>query len=300
MRALAAVRVVLATCLLAMASAAAAAPQIAPAWQLKTPEGKTVAYPQDAQGRPTVLLFWPSWCPFSRALQPYVQDIWTDYRDAGVNVWTINIKETGDPVQAMRDRGLSFPLLLNGDDLIPRYGIERTPWFVVIDGQQRIVYTRPANPPTPIDVAKAARSALNELLGDKAVPLPERYPPPYDLHLRKERPSRQAADAAKNEEWLPWAERYLAQIDTTTSVSWIQPRGAVPDGKTAIAQAREIWSETYGAEQSSEQAPFRAFRRDQLWLVSGLAYAGRLGEGYIIVLDAQTGRVVHLKGEAAP
>src|SRR3546814_1904784 len=80
---------------------------------LQTPDGKTVQFPEDARHQPSVLLFWPSWCPYSRALQPYVQDIWNDYRDAGVQVWTINIKETGDAVQAMHDRGLSFPLLLD-------------------------------------------------------------------------------------------------------------------------------------------------------------------------------------------
>src|SRR3546814_20443168 len=89
---------------------------------LQTPDGKTVQFPEDARHQPSVLLFWPSWCPYSRALQPYVQDIWNDYRDAGVQVWTINIQETGDAAQAMHDPGLSLPLLLYGDALIQSYG----------------------------------------------------------------------------------------------------------------------------------------------------------------------------------
>src|SRR3546814_2180315 len=57
-----------------------ASPEFAPAWHLQTPDGKTVQFPEDARHQPSVLLFWPSWCPYSRALQPYVQDIWNDYR----------------------------------------------------------------------------------------------------------------------------------------------------------------------------------------------------------------------------
>ncbi|MFT4046742.1 MAG: redoxin domain-containing protein [Solimonas sp.] len=64
---------------------APAAPALAPAWQLQTPDGQTIRYPDDAHGEPTILLFWPSWCPYSRALQPYVQDIWRDYRERGVH-----------------------------------------------------------------------------------------------------------------------------------------------------------------------------------------------------------------------
>ncbi|MGB0221489.1 MAG: peroxiredoxin family protein [Sinimarinibacterium flocculans] len=288
-----------AAALLLTLPAASLAAARAPAWTLKTPEGETVSYPADAQGQPTVLLFWPSWCPYSRALQPYVQDIWEDYRDRGVKLWTINIKERGDPVATMRERGLSFPLLLDGDALIDRYGIERTPWFLVADGQQRIVYLRPADPPSPIDVARDARTALNRLLGERAVPLPETWAPPYDLHLREARPSRLLSDAADNAEWLPWADYYLANVDAQQTVADVAPRGALADGRAAIAAARTVWTEVYGAEQAANQAPFRAFRRGQLWLVAGRAYAGRLGEGFITVLHAEDGRVVQLR-ESAP
>lgn len=265
-------------------------------WALKTPGGTTVSYPRDAQGRPTVLLFWPSWCPFSRALQPYVQDIWLDYRDAGVNVWTINIMESGDPLQAMRERGLRFPLLLDGDPLIRSYGITRTPWFVVIDGEGRIVYTRPADAPSPVDVAKAARETLNRLLGPSALPLPAAYPPPYDLHLRGRGPSRLATGAAADAEWQPWARAYLAGVEPAERVEGQAAYGPVTDGKAAIAIARRIWSEAYGAEPTLAQAPFRSYRRNDLWLVAGTAVAGRLGQGYIVVLDVRSGAVVRLRG----
>jgi thiol-disulfide isomerase/thioredoxin len=228
----------------------------APSFSLKTPSGEVVDFPAAAKGRPTVLMFWPSWCPFSRALQPYVQAIWEDYRSAGVNVWTINIKEDKDPVAVMRERGLSFPLLVEGDAVSRAYGLRYTPWLVVIDGDNRIVYTRPPSPPTPIETAKEVRMALNRLLGERAVPLPASYPKPYDLHLRKEEDlgKKLAPKPIPSSEWGPWVERYLATVPEGELMPGTTATGAIADGKAAIARARAVWSEVYGAEQTLTQA----------------------------------------------
>ena len=295
-------RAALVALLLIAAPLAAAAPTVAPAFQLQTPDGRTVRFPEDAHGEPTMLLFWPSWCPYSRALQPYVQDIWRDYRDHGVHVWTINIKETGDPLATMRERGLSFPLLLKGDALIDRYGIERTPWLVVIDGEQRIVYTRPAKSPSPIDVARKVRETLNSLLGAAAVPLPTSYPPPYDLHLRggAGASTHLASAAVDDAEWKPWAGQYLAGVGSDERVADIAPRGAVADGRAAIALARELWTQRYGADAVASQAPYRAYRHGTRWLVVGKARPGELGSGYVFVVDGVSGAVLRIAEHATP
>lgn len=248
-------------------------------------------YPQDAQAHPSVLLFWPSWCPYSRALQPYVQDIWRDYADVGVKVWTINILERGDPVAVMHERDLHFPLLLEGDGLIAPYGIVRTPWLVVVAGDGRIVYTRPPRPGGPIEVARSVRLNLNELLGADAVPVPEQFPPAYDLHLR----DRDAADhagsaplALPESEWLPWVERYLAALpEDHGTVSSAHP---VTDGKHAIALAQAAWGPAYGEETVRALAPFRAFMRNGIWVVVTTGGAG-LGQGLIYVVERDSGRL---------
>jgi hypothetical protein len=225
-----------------------------------------------------------------------VQDIWNDYRAAGVNVWTINIKETGDPVQAMKDRGLSFPLLLNGDPLVPEYGISRTPWLVVVDSKNNIVYTRPPNPPTPIDTAKEVRETLNRLLGDKAVPLPTSYPKPYDLHLRKQSDlnKKLVPKPIEQSEWGPWLTGYLAAIPPNEARADLPPRGAIPDGKTAIANAREVWNQEYGQELTDNEAPYRAYRKDNRWVVVASGESARLGDGLILVLEADSGKIVRV------
>lgn len=274
-----------------------APPTQAPGWTLNTPQGDAVNFPADAHGQPTVLLFWPSWCPFSRALQPYVQTIWEDYRGV-VNVWTINILENADPVQVMKDRGLSFPLLIDGDPLRASYKITRTPWLVVIDGKNNIVYTRPASPPTPIAVAKKVRKTLNGLLGPKAVPLPTSYPKPYTLHLKGRNRSSEAAQpkppAPTAAQWQPWLKAYIAGVKPGETVAGEAPRGPVPDGKTAINIARKIWTTRYSKKLMIKQAPHRAYRQDNYWVVVGTTDSGKLGDGLILVITADKGRVVRV------
>jgi thiol-disulfide isomerase/thioredoxin len=284
------------TLLLAAALAHADGAKLAPSWQLNTPQGQTVAFPQDAQHRPTLLLFWPSWCPFSRALQPYVQDIWNDYKGVGVNVWTINIKEDRDPVQVLRERGLSFPLLIKGDEVALQYGLAYTPWLVVIDGSNHIVYTRPPKPPSPIDTAKEVRGVLNQLLGDRAVPLPTSYPKPYDLHLKDPATLNQqlVPREVPASEWQPWLKKYLGGIAPDEAVKDLAARGAVGDGKSAMAQARELWSKAYGEEETLRWAPYHAYRSNNRWVVLGDGVNGALGAGLILVIDADSGRVVRM------
>ena len=270
---------------------------VAPDFVLKTPDGATVRYPADAKGRPTVLMFWPSWCPFSRALQPYVQDIWADYRDRGVALWTINIKEDGDPVQAMRDRGLSFPLLLEGDAVANEYRVSRTPWLVVMDAKQNILYTRPANPPTPIDVAKRVREALNGLLEpDKAVPMPTTWAPPYDLHLKKKEDmvDRRQPVAIPDAEAQAWVARYLDGIPADEKRSDLPAAGPVQKGRDAIALAKRLWVQAYGQALVDGQAPYRAYRRNDRWVVLGQGLDRQLGEGLVLVVEASSGQVVRM------
>lgn len=270
----------------------------APSWSLKAPDGQTVNYPADAKGRPTVLLFWPSWCPFSRALQPYVQDIWVDYRDRGVNVWTLNIKENGDPVAVMRERGLSFPLLLNADTVANAYQVTRTPWLVVMDGKHNILYTRPANPPTPIDVAKRVRETLNALLGEQAAPMPTRYPAPYDLHLRKKESlvDRTAPSPIAESEWQPWVAQYLSAIPADEIRADLAPAGSIGKGRDAIALAKRLWTQAYGPAAVDAQAPYRAFRQGSRWIVLGQGLQRKLGEGLILVVEQDSGQVVRMAG----
>ena len=290
-----------------LTSFAVEAGQAAP-FSLKTPDGASYRYPADAAGKPVVLMFWPAWCPYSRALQPYLQAIQDDYAGAGVQVWMLSVHQQAehDPVNVLRERGLRLPLLLQADALMPDYRVEYTPWLVVVDGQQQIVYTRPPKPPTPIDTAREVRLALNALVGDQAVAVPTTWPRPYEGHLLPEerapeslfvgQPPRQdnlrlTPPPLPQSEWAPWVERYLAGVAATETLPGFELRGAIANGRAAIAIAREVWTAVYGEAAVVAQAPYRAYRMDQQWIVLGAPPGLGLGEGMILVIQQDSGRV---------
>jgi peroxiredoxin len=273
--------------------------QSAPVFQLRTPTQDTVDFPAAAQGQPSVLLFWPSWCPYSRALQPYVQSIWEDYRDHGARVWTINIEETADPLKVMADRGLNFPLLLDGTAVADAYGVRLMPALVIVDGSGKIIYVMHEKTTSPVEVAKQVRATLNSLLGEKAPPLPVAYPKPYDLHLLslEQLEHRMTPTKLPQEQWLPWVEAYLATLKPDEHVAGLASQGAIPDGKHAIAVARQLWSARYGAEQTLIEAPYRAYRVDNHWVVLASGQDGpdaKLGAGFTLVLTVDQGQVLRI------
>lgn len=262
---------------------------------LRTPEGQTVEFPQAANGKPTVLLFWPSWCPYSRALQPHLQSLWQDYQGVGVNVWTVNIDESGDPVAALKQRNITLPLLLEGNKVADQYGVRRTGTVKVIDGSNSVVYSTGESAASPAEIARQVRMALNALLGSRALALPgdpsgATAPTALAEQVRQPEPIPQS-------EWEPWIDRYLATLKPGEWVSDIALKGAVPNGKHAITVAREIWSARYGHEETLGQAPYRSYRVNGHWVVLASGTSGataKLGEGFVAVIEVDTGRVARV------
>lgn len=269
---------------------------------LRSASGETVQFPQVANGQPAVLMFWPAWCPYSHALLPYLQDVQNDYRAAGVKVWLVSVREEAghDPRAELREHGYDLPLLLAGDAAMPVYRVQYTPWVIVVDGERNTRYTRPPKPASPVDIARGVRETLNLLLGDKAVALPASYPAPESRgwqagmtseHALTEDPRLQAPPPLPEVLWAPWVENYLAGLGPQEVVADLPARGPVPDGKSAIAIAHELWSARYGADATAREAPYRAYRQDNLWLVMGAPPQRALGEGMVLVIEQDGGRV---------
>lgn len=154
--------------------------QAAPAWRLPAPGGGSVVFPEVLEGRPAVLLFWATWCPYCKALMPHLQALRETYRGAGVQVIAVSVWEDGDPAAVVAREGFDFRLALNGDGVAWDYGVTGTPGLFVVDGKGKVILNRaladvapylPAGvrdrKPTPGDLAAAwtemVRRALDSL-----------------------------------------------------------------------------------------------------------------------------------------
>lgn len=62
-----------------------------PAFQTPTANGEDFAFPNHLE-RPTIILFWATWCPYCKALMPHLQSIMLEH-PGKVDVLALNIRE---------------------------------------------------------------------------------------------------------------------------------------------------------------------------------------------------------------
>jgi thiol-disulfide isomerase/thioredoxin len=164
--------VVLAALLIALSpSAHAVQPgDTAPEWELTDGDGRDIVFPAHAEGAPSVLFFWATWCPYCHAVMPYLQQIQDDYADARVRIYAIDFKDDGEPVSHMAELGYRFIVLPLGDLVADDYDVWGAPGLIVVDGEGRVVYRRGSTRAPPgKEIAEVwdgeMRAALDEVLG---------------------------------------------------------------------------------------------------------------------------------------
>lgn len=168
---------VLSACLVMAASPAVAEKVVAgmpaPAWTLETAEGEELSFPDDMQGEAGILLFWATWCPYCKAVMPYLDKIVDDYAEHRVQVFAIDFKDDGDPVAELAERGHDFVVLPLGDLVADEYGVWSAPGILVVDREGMVVYRRgPTHAPPGKKIAEVwdaeVRAALDRVLASKA------------------------------------------------------------------------------------------------------------------------------------
>lgn len=135
----------------------------APDWILTDSEGEPVSFYQHSDGRPAVVLFWATWCPYCAELMPELQKLRKELAERDVRFYALNIWEDGDPVAHMENEGFDFTLLLNADLVATRYRVRGTPGLFVTNREKTITYVRSNNSSTD-EVYSAVKSALQEAL----------------------------------------------------------------------------------------------------------------------------------------
>ena len=151
---------------LSLAATAAMAQQAAVAWQGKGEDGREIRFDPQHLQRPALLLFWATWCPYCKALMPYVQKVYDAAGRDKLDVYAIDFKEDedADPVAELRERGITFTLVRDGDAIAATYGVKGTPGLFLVDTRGEIIYRRISG-----DAPEKVEVALREKLG-----LPER------------------------------------------------------------------------------------------------------------------------------
>jgi thiol-disulfide isomerase/thioredoxin len=118
--------------------------------------GQEVRLSEFADGKPTLLYFWATWCKACRKVQPKVSTFAEKYRGR-IQVIGINIGGL-DSVQAVSDyrkrNGITYPLLLDRTNQVAdAYGVVAIPAVIVLDRTGQIRFRDLAPPATLEDLS---------------------------------------------------------------------------------------------------------------------------------------------------
>lgn len=90
----------------------------APLFSLQALNGRNYSL-ADALGKYVVIHFATSWCPFCAAEAPHLQKVFEDYREKGVMVYLVDVKEDPAIVKQYAEKfDLSLPVLLDLDGAV--------------------------------------------------------------------------------------------------------------------------------------------------------------------------------------
>ena len=134
---------------------------MAPDFSLADPQGKvhTLA---EYKGKPIILHFWATWCPYCKKLQPGLDSIAEDYKETDLQVLGISFNEDEGamPGETLTKRGIHFLTLINGESAAKSYGVPGTPTTVFINRAGEIVWVTNISDPNDPSLNAAAEFIL--------------------------------------------------------------------------------------------------------------------------------------------
>ncbi|NKF51120.1 TlpA family protein disulfide reductase [Shewanella sp. WXL01] len=135
----------------------------APDFQLANAEGEIVSLMQ-FKGRPMVIHFWATWCPYCKKLQPGLEQLRLQHKDTDLVMLGISIREDkgAQPAKVLSDRGIEFMTLLEGEEVADTYEVRGTPTTVFINRDGEIIWKTNISDPNDPNLAKAVEFLLRE------------------------------------------------------------------------------------------------------------------------------------------
>ena len=106
--------------------------------------GNEVVFPNVIDGKPTIMIFWATWCPYCKAFMPFLKQIQEDYGEEKINVVMINHKERGEGDPAAYIKALDFSVIavLEGDRIGDAYTVDFIPGLMIVNAKGRIAWKR--------------------------------------------------------------------------------------------------------------------------------------------------------------
>ena len=115
--------------------------------QVRTLSGQSVSLASAFAGKPTMLVFWASWCPDCRRETPKIKEAFAKFSKEGLNVVAVDTagRDKLEAVKAyIHENGLAYPVYYDaGTSAAKAYGITWIPTILLIDPSGKVVFKAP-------------------------------------------------------------------------------------------------------------------------------------------------------------
>jgi thiol-disulfide isomerase/thioredoxin len=90
-------------------------------------------------GKPVILMFFAQYCPFCMKAAPFVEKVYQQYKNKGLNVIGISIEDEKQLADAFaNDYGLTFPITYKGVEVAQKYRTRGVPYIFILDKSHKI------------------------------------------------------------------------------------------------------------------------------------------------------------------
>ncbi len=116
--------------------------QLAPEFELSTVADEASHFTlRTLQGKPSVLSFWTTWCPYCLRQTPVLVDAYRHWATEGIEFVGINVQEDHSAVAAyVAQHGVDYPVLLDEQGSVAAdYAVQGYPTTYFLDKEHRIV-----------------------------------------------------------------------------------------------------------------------------------------------------------------
>ncbi len=133
----------------------------APVFSLSTESGQTISL-ADYQGKPLIIHFWATWCPYCKKLQPGLDKLYLKYQQQGLEMVAISFWEEDDatPQAELIKRGMHFITLVNGDMVAKQYQVTGTPTTFFIDKSGDVLWLTSNSDPHNPELEQAIQAIM--------------------------------------------------------------------------------------------------------------------------------------------
>lgn len=117
--------------------------ETAPEWTLSSQDGEQVSL-SDYKGKVILLDFWGTWCHWCKVAFPKLKQLDEDFPNDKFEIVGISCQERegADPAGMLKENGLEYKTMLNGEEVAQKYNVSGYPTIYIIGKDGKVLFSQ--------------------------------------------------------------------------------------------------------------------------------------------------------------